>query len=87
MRIVINRADPSDMISREDFEQTLSQKVAAVLLNQPNIAAQAINMGSPFVLTQPQSEISLNLRVLAQVLFRLPAGEERAKPKKRFMLF
>jgi hypothetical protein len=44
-------------------------------------------MGSPFVLTQGSSELAQNVKQLAQVLFRLPVGEESAKPRKRFMLF
>lgn len=87
VRILINRADASDMISREDFENMLEFKIAAVLPNQPEIAAQAINMGSPFVLTQPQSDLASTLRTLAQVLFKLPVAEDAGKPKKRFMLF
>jgi pilus assembly protein CpaE len=88
VRIVVNRADPSDMINREDFESTLSFKVAVELPNEPNITAQAINMGSPFVLTQPQSDIATILRQLAQVLFKLPAEDGGNQPRrKRFMLF
>jgi len=87
VRVIINRALPTDMISREDFETALDLKIAAVLPNQPEIAAPAINMGSPFVLTQPASELGSTVRQLAQVLFRLPVTEENTKPKKRFMLF
>ncbi len=87
VRVIINRSDPSDMISREDFEAALEFKIAAVLPNEPAIAAQAINMGSPFVLTQSSSEIATTVKQLAQVLFRLPANQEAVKPRKRFMLF
>jgi pilus assembly protein CpaE len=87
VRIVINRAGPEDMISREDFEQTLEHKVGAVLPNEPQTTAQAINMGTPFVLTQPQADVSVNLRALAQGLFKLPVSQENAPRKKRFMLF
>lgn len=87
VRVIINRSDPSDMISRDDFEAALEYKIAAVLPNQPAIAAQAINMGSPFVITQPTSELATTVRQLSQVLFRLPVGEETVKPRKRFMLF
>jgi pilus assembly protein CpaE len=86
VRIIINRADPSDMISREDFEKTLNAKVLTTLPNQPKIASEAINMGSPFALTQKESELAINLRVIAQRLFKLPAEVEE-KPKRRFMLF
>ena len=89
VRIIINRSDPSDMISREDYEGALGDeyKIAAVLPNEPQVAAQSINMGSPFVVTQPTSELASTVRQLAQVLFRLPVETENAKPKRRFMLF
>ena len=89
VRVIINRSDPSDMISRDDYEMALEEKykIAAVLPNEPQVAAQSINMGSPFVLTQPTSELATTVRQLAQVLFRLPAEAENAKPKRRFMLF
>ena len=85
VRIIINRADPSDMISREDFEQTLEHKVAAVLPNEPHITAQAINMGTPFVLSQPQSDVAVTLRALAQSLFKLPTTHVEATRKKGFL--
>ena len=89
VRVIINRSDPSDMISRDDYEAALEEKykIAAVLPNEPQVAAQSINMGSPFVLTQPTSELATTVRQLAQVLFRLPVEAENAKPKRRFMLF
>jgi pilus assembly protein CpaE len=86
VRVIINRSDPRDMISRDDFEAALEHKIAAVLPNEPEIAAQAINMGSPFVLTQPNSELATTVKQLAQVLFRLPV-EQEVKPRKRFVLF
>jgi pilus assembly protein CpaE len=87
VRIVINRADPSDMISREDFEESLGRKVAAVLPNEPQIAAQAINMGAPFVTTQTQSELSTQVRALARQLFKITIPEASSKTKRRFQLF
>lgn len=89
VRVIINRSDPNDMISRDDYEAALEgkYKIAAVLPNEPQVAAQSINMGSPFVLTQPTSELSTNVRQLAQVLFRLPVEAEGAKPKRKFTLF
>ena len=89
VRVIINRSDPTDMISREDYEGALDgdYKIAAVLPNEPQVAAQSINMGSPFVVTQTNSELATTVKQLAQVLFRLPIEEESAKPKRRFMLF
>ncbi len=89
VRVIINRSDPSDMISREDYESALEghYKIAAVLPNEAQVASQSINMGSPFVVTQTTSELAATVKQLAQVLFRLPIEEEAAKPKRRFMLF
>ena len=89
VRVIINRSDPNDMISRDDYETALEDKykIAAVLPNEPQVAAQSINMGSPFVLTQPTSELATTVRQLAQVLFRLPVEAESVKPKRRFTLF
>jgi pilus assembly protein CpaE len=86
VRLIINRAAASDMISREDFQTAMDFKIAAVLPNQPEIAAPAINMGSPFVLTHTGSELGATVRQLTQVLFRLPVTDDN-RPKKRFMLF
>ena len=87
VRLIINRADDTDMISRDDFESMLGTKVLASLPNLPKIASEAINMGSPFVLTQPQSELTVNLRAVAQRLFKLPADSQAERPKRRFSLF
>ena len=86
VRVIINRADATDMISREDFEKTLNAKILASLPNQPKIASEAINMGSPFSLTQKDSELAINLRAIATRLFKLPPETEE-KPRRRFMLF
>ena len=86
VRIIINRSDPSDMISREDFEHTMEHKAAAVLPNEPGTVAQAINMGTPFVLTQPQSDVSVNLRALAQNLFKLPVAQSQTATRKKGFL-
>jgi pilus assembly protein CpaE len=87
MRIVVNRSDPSDMISKEDFEESLGYKVAATLPNDPSLAAQAINLGAPFVTTQNQSELADELRALGEKLFRVPLVTQNTKTKKRFSLF
>src|SRR5690606_14015304 len=71
VRVVVNRSDPADMISTEDFQASLGFKVAAILPNDPILAAQAINLGSPFITTQTQSDLSHQMRLLGEQLFRL----------------
>lgn len=87
IHMVINRADPTDMISKEDFERTLGRTVEGVIANEARLAAEAINMGAPLVLMQPQSEITGDLKELARSLFDLPVVEEKATSRKRFRLF
>jgi Flp pilus assembly CpaE family ATPase len=87
VQLVINRADETDMISREDFEYNLQRKVCGVINNESRIAGEAINMGAPIVLMQPQSEIAADLFELAQVLFQLPVRAGADGRKRRFRLF
>jgi pilus assembly protein CpaE len=87
VHLIINRADETDMISREDFEQNLNRKVTGVINNESRLAAEAINMGAPIVLMQPQSDIAGDLLELAQTLFQLPVRDESEPRRKRFRLF
>jgi len=84
--VIINRADASDMITREDFENTLKRKVSGVIANQPALTAEAINMGAPVVLMQPQSDIAANLRDVAQKVLALPVAPV-PEPKKKLFSF
>lgn len=87
VRVVVNRSDAHDMISQEDFESSLEQKVTSVLPNDPELTAQAINLGAPFITTQNNSDLSHQLRVLGEKLFHLELVTETSKAKKRFSLF
>lgn len=84
--MIINRADPSDMISKEDFERMLDRKVVGVIANEARLVGEAINMGAPFVIIQKDAEITGDMQELAQELFDLPVATED-KGKKRFRLF
>lgn len=84
--MIINRADPSDMISKEDFERMLDRTVVGVIANEARLVGEAINMGAPFVIIQKDAEITGDMQELAQVLFDLPAPNED-KGKRRFRLF
>lgn len=87
VRVIVNRSDPADMISAEDFQQALGSKIAATLPNEPTLTAQAINLGAPFVTTQTQSALANELRALGEKLFRVPLATQNVKTKKRFSLF
>ncbi len=85
--VVINRADLGDMITREDFELTLGRKVDNVITNQPSLTAEAINMGAPVVLMQPQSGIAADLRELARTVLGINVQDVAEPKKKLFGLF
>ena len=85
--VVINRADAGDMITREDFELTLGRTVNGVVTNQPALTAEAINMGAPVVLMQPQSDIAANLRDLAHTVLGISVQGVAEPKKKLFGLF
>jgi len=87
MRIVVNRSDPTDMISKEDFQSSVGHRIAAILPNDPQLTAQAINMGAPFVITSVQGDLSHQVRALGEQLFHLPLVQETAKSKRRFSFF
>ena len=84
--MIINRADPTDMIAKEDFEKMLGRKVVGVIANEARLVGEAINMGAPFVIIQKDAEITGDMNELAQVLFELPVVVEDTR-KRRFRLF
>lgn len=87
VRVVVNRANEDDMISKEDFESGLHHRVTAVLPNDSQQAAQAINMGAPFVTTLNQTELIYQMQLLGDRLFHLQLAPEAPKAKKKFSLF
>jgi len=87
VRVIVNRSDPTDMISAADFEEALDHKVAATLPNNPTLAAQAINLGAPFITTQTQSDLADQMRALGEKLFHETLSTQNTKAKKRFSLF
>jgi pilus assembly protein CpaE len=87
VRIIINRADAKDMIGKDDFEEALGYRSAAILPNEPLVAAAAINMGTPLATTQQPTQLSESLSALLQQLFKLPQTQTEQKPAKRFGWF
>jgi hypothetical protein len=87
IRVVVNRADEDDMISSEDFETGLGYRVSAILPNDRVQAAQAINMGAPFITTLNQTELSHQMQLLGERLFRVKLTSEAPRAKKKFSLF
>jgi Flp pilus assembly CpaE family ATPase len=87
VRIIINRADAKDMIGKDDFEEALGYKSAAILPNEPLAASAAINMGTPLATTHQSTPLSESLSALLLQLFKLPQTQVEQKPAKRFGWF
>lgn len=87
IRVVVNRADEDDMISSDDFESGLNHRISAILPNDRLQAAQAINMGAPFITTLNQTELSHQMQLLGEKLFHVQIATEAPRAKKKFSLF
>jgi pilus assembly protein CpaE len=87
IRVIINRADNQDMIGKDDFEEALGYKAAAMLPNLPQVAAAAINLGAPLTTSHHATPLSESLIALSQQLFKLPSAKVEQKAPKRFGIF
>jgi pilus assembly protein CpaE len=80
--LVLNRADSTGGISIEDIEESLRHKVAARLVSAGPLVTASINSGVPFVVSQPDAQISRNLFAVARELLT-EADRERIDAPSR----
>ncbi|GAC1337753.1 MAG: response regulator [Candidatus Dormibacteria bacterium] len=66
--LVVNRSDAHSDVNRERIEQNLRCPIAAQLPFDPKVLSDAVNRGTPFVTSQPESEISQAIRELVSRL-------------------
>ena len=66
--LVLNRADSTGGINVEDIEESLRHKVAARLVSAGPLVTASINSGVPFVVSQPEAQISRNVFQVAREL-------------------
>ena len=64
--LVLNRADSTGGINVEDIEESLRHKVAARLVSAGPLVTASINSGVPFVVSQPEAQISRNVFQVAR---------------------
>jgi pilus assembly protein CpaE len=64
--LVLNRADSTGGINIEDIEESLRHKVAARLVSAGPLVTASINSGVPFVVSQPEAQISRNVFQVAR---------------------
>jgi pilus assembly protein CpaE len=73
--LVLNRADSSGGMRIQDVEANVNRKFSAEIVNDWRVATLAINEGTPFVMSHPQSQIAQDIIALAGLI----AGKEPAQ--------
>lgn len=68
MAVVLNRADASDGITREEVEEVLGQHIDFEIVSDGHLVLAANNEGVPFVSASPDAQISKGVRSIAAAL-------------------
>jgi DNA-binding response OmpR family regulator len=66
--VVINRTPSQLHVSWQEIEQTLGHEILALITPAPELAAQAVEAGTPLVLLQPTSIVATQMAKLAEEL-------------------
>lgn len=66
--VVLNRADASGGMTREEIEEVLGQRVDFEVVSDGRLVLAANNEGVPFVLASPDAQISKGIRSIAAAL-------------------
>ncbi len=78
--LVLNKSDSHSEFNREAVEANLRFPIVAQIPNDAKLVINAINRGHPFVISNPEAEISQRVRELVAKL--VPPDEAEAGPKK-----
>ncbi|MDD3927848.1 MAG: P-loop NTPase [bacterium] len=87
IELVLNRATSKDLgVQVEDAENLLGERFMARIPSSGECVVKAANHGQPFVITQPESEISKSVAGIARILL---SGEDKqpVNERKRAPLF
>jgi pilus assembly protein CpaE len=68
MAVVLNRADASGGITREEVEEVLGQRIDFEIVSDGRLVLAANNEGVPFVSASPDAQISKGVRSIAAAL-------------------
>ncbi|MCS7254831.1 MAG: P-loop NTPase [Armatimonadota bacterium] len=86
VRLVLNRSQQKVTTELPDgkIEERLGMRIWERIPNATNIIIASINKGEPFVISQPDSDVSKAIRRLARKIAGLPVQPEK---QKRFLFF
>ena len=79
IRVVVNRASGSKEIAASEVESILEFPVAAQLPNDESLVGSSVNLGQPFVSSNPNKPLSRSIQALADEL--LPAAQAAGKKR------
>lgn len=83
LRIVMNRADSSQGIRLSDVEGSIRRPIDGTIVSDGRLAVLAVNRGVPFILSNPDSQLSRDVTRLAQTLVGGVPATAEAKPNRR----
>lgn len=81
LMVVLNRASKDSFITQQDLQKAIQREVAVAIPNQMHVATASINLGVPFVISDPNNEATLAIRHLAGVLSGMEAPAEQKEKK------
>ncbi|NCO33611.1 MAG: hypothetical protein AUJ92_21095 [Armatimonadetes bacterium CG2_30_59_28] len=87
VKVILNRADRKDMIQEDDVRKSLQAQIAAIIANDSKLAPNSINVGVPFILSNPTAEISTDVHQLARLLTGEEVAEVKEEKRKKFRFF
>lgn len=83
VKTVLNRSTMESVMEANQVPQILNMESLYLIPNNFQIASKSLNLGIPFVINQPSSDIA---KAVFKVAEQLDAGEPLEKPKKQTFL-
>jgi pilus assembly protein CpaE len=77
VHLILNRSGDESGIKLKDIEKSLNMPITCYVPSDYRSLITALNKGTPFVQSYPQSKAADGIRKMAESLFDIPAGEER----------
>jgi len=85
-KIVINRADRTDMIRDTHIQKTLGMDISAVIRNDAKVVPKSINVGTPFVVGEEGTSVAQDMVQLTRLVTGSVVAAETHK-RRAFKLF
>ena len=82
IRIVVNRWSKQIDLDLAQVEKYLSEPIVGFVSSDYQVAVTSINLGTPLVLSEPDSKIALELKRIAQTISGGPVQAAEPKPRR-----